>query len=211
MLYPESALPLSHSRKRRGHRTCPCSGNLPGWHRRHLQSQPQHRSSHPKKNAARIEREGLPQIPAPQEDTIEFDELCIRVTPSLWLWVAISRLVKHVLGFAIGGRTDEMLELAWSDVPDDYRDKPVATDFWAAYARFFGEEQHQPCEKGSGKTSIAEGHNTKWRHKHPGLNRRACGVHRRITTDLIERFYIVAEQHGIQAIGKYQAKLQQSN
>ena len=145
-------------------------------------------------------------MPAPEEDTIEFDELCIRVTPSLWLWIAVSRLVKHVLGFAIGGRTEAMLELAWSDVPEDYRDKPVATDFWAAYARFFSTEQHFPCEKGSGETSIVESCNTKWRHRHPGLTRRSCGVHRRVTTDLVERFYIVAELHGIQAIRRYKEK-----
>lgn len=145
----------------------------------------------------------MPSLPAPDEDVVEFDELCIRKSPSLWLWIAISRLTKLVLGFAIGGRTDEMLKLAWSDVPEEYRDKPVATDYWDSYARFFSTEQHRPCEKGSGETSIVEGHNTKWRHRHPGLTRRSCGVHRRITTDLIERFYIVVEFHGIQAIQRY--------
>ena len=100
-----------------------------------------------------------------------------------------------------------MLKLAWSDVPKDYRDKPVATDFWDAYARFFSSEQHHPCDKGSGGTSIVEGCNTKWRHRHPGLTRRSCGVHRRITTDLIERFYILVEQHGKQVIRDYKQKL----
>jgi IS1 family transposase len=145
----------------------------------------------------------LPSLPAPEQDTIEFDELCIRLTPSLWLWVGVSRLVKHVLGFAIGGREDAMLSLAWSDIPEDYLDKPVATDYWGAYSRFFTTEQHFPCEKGRGLTSIVEACNTKWRHRHPGLTRKSCGVHWRILDDLIERFFILAEQHGIQAIRRY--------
>jgi IS1 family transposase len=69
-----------------------------------------------------------------------------------WLWVAVSRLVGQVLGFVIGNRTDAMLALCWSDVPQDYRDKPVCTDHWGAYGRFFaGSQQQAACNKGSGK------------------------------------------------------------
>jgi hypothetical protein len=67
--------------------------------------------------------------------------------------------VGQVLGFALGERTDAMLALCWSDVPEDYRDKPVRTDHWGAYARFFASfpaGQHKACDKGSGETSRAE-------------------------------------------------------
>ena len=100
-------------------------------------------------------------MPAPEDDAIEIDELCIRVSPSLWLWTAVSRQVRQVVGFVIGDRTDPMLRLVWSDVPEDYRDKPVYSDYLGAYARFFPEGQHHPCDKGSGQTSQVEGLNTK--------------------------------------------------
>jgi len=138
-------------------------------------------------------------VPAPPNDVIEIDEVCIRVTPSLWLWIAVFRQVGQVLGFVIGNRTDAMLALCWSDVPQDYRDKPVCTDHWGAYGRFFaGSQQHEACNKGSGKTSYSEGWNTKWRQRQSGLSglvRRSCGVYVGIETDLVERFLLLVEGH----------------
>ncbi len=114
---------------------------------------------------------------------------------ALWLWVAVSRQVGQVLGFVIGNRTDAMLALCWSDVPQDYRDKPVCTDHWGAYGRFFSSGQHAACDKGSGKTSHSEGWNTKWRQRQSGLVRRSCGVYVGIEDDLVERFLLLVEGH----------------
>jgi IS1 family transposase len=142
-----------------------------------------------------VAREGITTVAAPADDVIEMDELCIRPSPSLWLWIAISRQVGQILGFVFGDRTDAMLALVWSDVPPDYRDKPVCTDYWEAYARFFPEHQHFPCEKGSGQTSQVEGFNTKWRQRQSGLVRRSCGVHPGIEDDLYERYVLLMGSH----------------
>ncbi len=131
---------------------------------------------------------------------IEADELCVRLTPSLWLWVAASRRVRQVLGFAFGQRDRATLALCWSDVPDDYQDKPVVTDGYQVYPGFFRPEQHRPIDKGDGQiggTSVVESLNTKWRQRQSGLARRSCGVSRRIETDLVERFFLLVEQHNI--------------
>ena len=132
------------------------------------------------------------------------DELCIRVTPSLWLWTAVSRLVGQVVGFVIGDRSDAMLKLAWSDVPQDYRHKPVYTDRLSAYGRSFAREQHFPCDKSSGLTSRVEALNTKWRQRQSGLVRRSCGVHRRVEDDLIERFFLLVDEHNRQCARRWQ-------
>ncbi|WP_394796443.1 hypothetical protein [Armatimonas sp.] len=114
------------------------------------------------KNAADVEeqiRQGkIALVPAPQGDAIEIDEICIQVTPSFWVWIAVSRLVGQVLGFVFGDRTDSMLPILWGDVPGDYRDKPVYTDKWGAYERFFPSWQRH-----------SEGWNTKWRQRQSGL------------------------------------------
>jgi IS1 family transposase len=136
-------------------------------------------------------------VPAPSEDVIEMDELCVRQSPSLWLWVAVSRQVGQVLGFAFGKRDRETLTLCWQDVPPDYRDKPVVTDGLETYRSFFSPEQHRCVLKGSGETSIVESLNTKWRQRQSGLVRRSCGVSRRIETDLLERFFVLVEQHNL--------------
>jgi IS1 family transposase len=85
---------------------------------------------------------------APPDDVIEMDEICLRQSSSLWLWIAISRKVRQVIGFVVGNHSDAMLPALWSDVPTDYRDKPVNTDGWSAYARFFPTHQHQIVAKG---------------------------------------------------------------
>lgn len=126
---------------------------------------------------------------------IEIDELCIRQTPSLWLWTATSRKLRQVLGFAIGPRDYNTLALCWSDVPEGWRDKPVVTDGLATYQAFFPEEQHRVVDKGSGETSIAESINTKWRQRQSGLVRHSCGASRRIQDDLLERAFLLVEQH----------------
>ena len=87
---------------------------------------------------------------------IEFDELCLRQSPPLWLWVGVSRLTRQVLALALGDRSDGTLARAWAQVPAAYRGKPVYTDHWGAYARLLPEGQHHPCDKGSGLTSIVE-------------------------------------------------------
>lgn len=126
---------------------------------------------------------------------IEFDELCLRQSPPLWLWVGVSRQTRQVLGLALGDRTDETLAQAWAQVPPEYQSKPVYTDHWGAYARLLPAGQHHPCDKGSGLTSIVESLNTKWRQRQSGLVRRSCGVHPRMATDLSERFRLLVAEH----------------
>ncbi len=131
------------------------------------------------------------------------DELCVRLSPSLWLWRAAWRKVGQVLGFAFGRRDRATLALCWSDVPADYKHKPVVTNY-AAYTGFFAPDQHRAIDKGageigktSGQTSIVESLNTKWRQRPCGLTRRSCGVSHRIETDLVERFFLLVEQHNV--------------
>ena len=140
------------------------------------------------------------------------DELCVRKSPSLWLWVAVSRKTRQVLGFAFGQRDQDTLSLCWEDVPKDYRDKPVLTDGLETYPSFFPEGQHRAVVKGSGETSIVESLNTKWRQRQSGLVRRSCGVSRRIETDLLERLFLLVEQHNSssQARWERQQKTMQS-
>jgi len=142
----------------------------------------------------------LARVLAPPDDVIEMDELCVRLTPSLWLWVAASRKVGQVLGFAFGRRDRDTLALCWSDVPADYQNKPIITDGYATYAGFFPPDQHRAIDKGGGEigqTSVVESLNTKWRQRQSGLARRSCGVSRRIETDLVERFFLLVEQHNV--------------
>ena len=138
-------------------------------------------------------------LPAPEGDVIEFDDLCLRQSPPLWLWIGISRKSRQVLSFVPGERTDETFGRAWANVPPDYQSRQVFTDHWGAYARLLPKDQHHPCDKGSGLTSIVESLNTKWRQRQSGLVRRACGIHPKRATDLSERFSLLVAEHNRQS------------
>jgi IS1 family transposase len=125
------------------------------------------------------------------------DELRVRLSPSLWLWMAASRKVGQVLGFAFRQRNRDTQALCWSDVPPDYQAKPIVTNGYGAYTSFFSLDQRRPIDKGAGEigeTSLVESLNTKWRQRQCALARRSCGVSRRIETDLVEQHNLARQR-----------------
>lgn len=124
------------------------------------------------------------------------DELVIRFRFKRryrYLWLAISRLTRQVIGFWIGDRSCQSLWAFWFSLPADYRRKLVYTDFYEAYAKLFRAWQHRPCDKGSGHTSIVEGLNNKWRNRVSALVRKTVCVQH--LQDLERRLWIVIEEH----------------
>jgi IS1 family transposase len=91
---------------------------------------------------------------------------------------------------------EEELHPAWQDVP-------IKTDGWKAYRRLLPPERHEVCDKTSGKTSIVEALNCKWRQRPSELARKSCGVSWRIWDDLIERFLILADSHNRQCLQRW--------
>ena len=135
----------------------------------------------------------MPGLPG---DALELDELVIRFGCKRryrYLWLAISRLTRQVIGFYIGDRSTKSLQCLWFALPADYRRKLVYSDFYEAYAKWFAPWQHRPCDKGSGKTNIVEGLNNKWRNRISGLVRKTVCV--RYMEDLEKRLWLVTQGH----------------
>jgi IS1 family transposase len=127
------------------------------------------------------------------------DELvvrCYRKRCYRYLWVAVSRLTRQVLGFCIADRSYKSLWRFWFTLSSDYRRKLVYTDYYEVYAAFFQPWQHRPCDKSSGKTSMVEGLNNKWRTRVSGLVRKTVCVQHE--ADLERRLLLVIEQHNQQ-------------
>ena len=75
---------------------------------------------------------------------MEMDELvvrCHRRRCYRYLWVAVSRLTRQVLGFCIANRSYKSLWNFWFSLPGDYRRKLVYTDYYEAYAAFMKRMQ----------------------------------------------------------------------
>ncbi len=135
-------------------------------------------------------------MPAVAGDALEIDELVIRFRFKRrykYLWIAVSRLTHQVIGFWIGDRSYKSLWNFWFCLPADYRRKLVYTDFYETYAKLFRVWQHRPCDKGSGKTSLVEGLNNKWRNRVAQLVRKTVCV--RYLNNLERRLWIVFENH----------------
>ena len=150
--------------------------------------------SHPKRGtrngAARAQKKSQARrvsfpdtiLPAVSGDALEIDELVFRYRFKRryrYLWVVKSRLHHQVLAWRVGDKSAKTLQKLWFAVPTTYRRKLVYTVFYEAYARWFAPCQHRPCQKGSGKTSVIEGLNNKWRNRVSGLVRKTVGVKNR--------------------------------
>ena len=83
-------------------------------------------------------------------------------------------------------------------VSSSYRRKLVYTDFYEAYARFFSLWQHRPCDKGSGKTSVIEGLNNKWRNRISGWVRKTVCVQH--LDELERRLWLATTKHNLEQI-----------
>ncbi|MBC8137524.1 MAG: hypothetical protein H8F28_16705 [Fibrella sp.] len=140
----------------------------------------------------------------PAEEVVEYDEIRIRKSPSLWLWLAVARKTRTVLGFVLSDRGDAAFEkLRSEEIPASYWDLPSCSDAWESYRKMLSADVHTICDKGNGKTSIVEALNTKWRQRQSGLVRKSCGVSWRIFDDIFERFLILVNQHNRQHIQRW--------
>lgn len=109
-----------------------------------------------------------------------------------------------VLGFVLSDRSDaSFLRLRDEEVPPAYWGLKSFSDGLEAYAKFLPSDLHEVCTKGSGKTSIVEGLNTKWRQRQSGLVRKSCGVSWRILDDIWERFLILVDQHNREQVRRW--------
>jgi IS1 family transposase len=134
-------------------------------------------------------------------DALEIDELVIRFRfrrHYRYFWMAVSRLTHQVIGFAIGDRSTQTLKKLWRALPAAYRKKLVYTDGYESYAEHFSQWQHRSCNKGSGKTSVIEGLNNKWRNRVSGLVRKTVCVQH--LDDLENRVWMVLKNHNLDQI-----------
>ena len=165
----------------------------------HFQGRAHHhpRNTQKKSEQARLSFDDtlLPALPG---EALELDELVIRFgfkRRFKYLWLVVSRVTRQVLAWKIGDRSTQTLRSLWFGVPAPHRRKLAYSDFYEAYAKFFAPWQHRPSAKGSGKTSVIEGLNNKWRNRVSGLVRKTVCV--RYLEDLERRLWIVTHQHNL--------------
>lgn len=73
-----------------------------------------------------------------------------------WIWLALCRLTRQVVAFAIGNRGEESCQKLWERIPESYRERLFYSDFWESYQKVFPEDRHRAVGKESGQTSHVE-------------------------------------------------------
>jgi IS1 family transposase len=104
----------------------------------------------------------------PTFTTLELDELwsfVLKKANDSWIWIAMCRKTRQVVGYAVGDRSKKTCQQLWENIPDSYRASHCFTDFWAAYLAVIPREQHIAVGKETGETVHVERWNNTLRQR----------------------------------------------
>jgi IS1 family transposase len=98
-----------------------------------------------------------------------------------WIWLAIDRESRQVVGVYVGARDREGAKGLWNSLPGVYRQCAVCySDFWSAYEEIFPVKRHKPAGKETGKTSHIERFNLTMRQRISRLVRKTLSFSKKV-------------------------------
>lgn len=114
---------------------------------------------------------------------LELDELWSFVattTQNVWVWVALERQTRRIVGLAFGDRSTATCRQLWLSLPADYRTRAICfSDFWDAYAAVLPSKRHRAVGKETGETAHVERFNTTLRQRCANLVRKTLSCSKR--------------------------------
>jgi insertion element IS1 protein InsB len=99
---------------------------------------------------------------------LELDELwsfVLKKTNQAWIWIALCRKTRQVVGYAVGDRSEKTCCCLWEAIPPAYRVGHCFTGFWIAYQAVIPENQHTAVGKETGETAHVERWNNTLRQR----------------------------------------------
>jgi len=127
--------------------------------------------------------------------TIECDEMWSFVSKKkakYWIWLAIDRNTREIIGVHIGDRSREGAQALWDSIPDFYRQNATCyTDFWEAYQGIFPEDRHQAVGKETGKTNHIERFNCTLRQRVSRLVRKTLSFSKKLENHIGAIWYFI--------------------
>ena len=114
--------------------------------------------------------------PLKERPILELDELWSFVqnkSSKAWIWLALERQTRRIVGFVIGDRSEQTCRRLWESLPADYRKRAICyTDFWEAYATVLPSKRHRAVGKETGETAYIERFNNTLRQRCANLVRK---------------------------------------
>ena len=98
-------------------------------------------------------------LPARNGDVLEWDELWSFVgskAQPLWLWVALCRRTRQIVGWTLGDRSLQSACDLRASLPKGYRGRATRSGFWEACAAAFPKNTPRCCGKEEGETNHVE-------------------------------------------------------
>ena len=127
--------------------------------------------------------------------TIECDEMWSFVSSKqneLYIWLAIDRETREIVGCYIGDRTRKSARKLWASLPSVYRQCAVAyTDFWQSYHTVIPSKRHRPVGKESGQTNHIERLNNTFRQRISRLVRKSLAFSKKIENHIGAIWYFI--------------------
>ncbi len=132
--------------------------------------------------------------------TIECDELWSFVDSKnneVYIWLAIDRNSREIVGCFIGDRTRKSARQLWASLPSVYQQCAVTyTDFWQAYKTVIPTKQHRAVGKKTGQTNHIEKLNNTFRQRVSRLVRESLSFSKKLNNHIGAIWYFI---HGYNA------------
>jgi IS1 family transposase/transposase-like protein len=127
--------------------------------------------------------------------TMECDEMWSFVFSKnckFYIWLAIDRDTREIIGCFIGDRTHRSAQKLWQSLPSVYRQCAVAyTDFWQAYCQVIPSKRHRAVGKESGQTNHIERLNNTFRQRISRLVRKSLSFSKKLGNHIGAIWYFI--------------------
>lgn len=116
---------------------------------------------------------------------LECDEMgsfCGNKKHKQWIWIALNRDTRAIVGLHIGDRSNKGAKALWNSLPASCKEySTIYTDFWESYKAIFPEKQLTQCGKEEGHTNHVERFNNTLRQRVSRLVRQTLSFSKKLT------------------------------
>ncbi|NET38137.1 MAG: IS1 family transposase, partial [Cyanothece sp. SIO1E1] len=118
-----------------------------------------------------------------------------------YIWLAIDRDTREIVGCYIGDRTRKSARKLWASIPAVYRQCAVAyTDFWDAYTQVIPSKRHRAIGKETGQTNHIERLNNTLRQRISRLVRKSLSFSKKLDNHIGAIWYFIHDYNAQLAI-----------
>lgn len=116
-----------------------------------------------------------------------------------WIWLALNRETREIVGVAIGSRRRATARKLWASLPNVYRQCAICyTDFWEAYQTVLPSKRHRAVGKDTGQTNHIERFNNTLRQRCSRLVRRTLSFSKKVANHIGAIWYFIHDYNARQ-------------